>query len=201
MFTPSSVVRWGRALDECQHMFAERITLYGPAASGISLMRNLTRVLALTVFVAGCGFGGRGKTDDPAATLAAVQAAHATYVAAINANTLDAWLASLSDDVVYFVPNRPAVVGKVAVGDWVVRYLQEVTTQWTKLPDDFTVSGEWAFGRYTYTASDSIIIRDPETEGGGTANDSGWGFVVYHHDRDGVWRVARDGWGSDRPAR
>ena len=88
-----------------------------------------------------------------------------------------------------------------APGEWVGRYLQEVTTRWTKPMADFTVSGEWAFGRYTYTASDSIIIRDPETEGGGTANDSGWGFVVYHHDADGAWRVARDGWGSDRPAR
>ena len=164
-------------------------------------MRNLTCVLAFTLFLAGCGFGGRGKADDPALTLAAVQAAHAAYVEAINANQLDRWLASLSDEVVYFVPNRPAVVGKAEVGTWVGRYLQEVTTRWTKPMADFTVSGEWAFGRYTYTASDSIIIRDPETEGGGTANDSGWGFVVYHHDADGAWRVARDGWGSDRPAR
>ena len=82
-------------------------------------MRNLTFVLALTLMLAGCGFGGRAKKDDPAATLAAVQAAHATYVAAINANQFDQWLGSLSDDVVYFVPNRPAVVGKPAVGEWV----------------------------------------------------------------------------------
>lgn len=164
-------------------------------------MRNLLFVLALTSVVAGCGFGGRGKKDNPAATLAAVQAAHTAYVAAINANRPDQWLGALSDDVVYFVPNRPAVVGKPAVGEWVGRYLQEVTTRWTKPVAEFTVSGEWAFGRYTYTASDSIIIRDPETEGGGTANDSGWGFVVYHHDGDGTWRVARDAWGSDRPAR
>ena len=79
--------------------------------------------------------------------------------------------------------------------------LASVSLAWTTPVAEFTVSGEWAFGRYTYTASDSIIIRDPETEGGGTANDSGWGFVVYHHDGDGTWRVARDAWGSDRPAR
>ncbi len=164
-------------------------------------MRNLTVLLVWSLLLAGCGFSGRDEKDDPAAVLAAVQGAHATYVAAINTNQLDRWLASLSADVVYFVPNRPAVVGRTAVGEWAGRYLQEVTTRWTKPVADFTVSGEWAFGRYTYTASDSVIVRDPETEGGGTANDSGWGFVVYHHDSDGVWRVARDAWGSDRPAR
>ena len=82
-------------------------------------MRNLTCLLVLTLTLAGCGFGGRAKKDDPAATLAAVQDAHAAYVTAINANQLDRWLASLSDDIVYFVPNRPAVVGKTAVGEWV----------------------------------------------------------------------------------
>lgn len=164
-------------------------------------MRSLTPILILTLLVSGCGFGSRGKKDDPVATRAAVRQAHAAYVSAINANTVELWLGSLSEDVVYFVPNRRAVVGKPAIGEWVGRYLQEVTTRWTKPVDDFTVSGDWAFGRYTYTASDSVIIRDPETEGGGTANDSGWGFVVYHRDADGVWRVARDGWGSDRPAR
>jgi ketosteroid isomerase-like protein len=155
--------------------------------------------LVLTVASAGCGW--RTGVDSEAASLGAVTRAHDTYVAAINSNKLDAWQAALSDDVVYFVPNRKAVVGKEAVTAWVAGYLREATTHWTKSVEAFTVSGEWAFGRYVYTASDSIVIRDPETEGGGTANDSGWGFVVYHRDSDGAWRVARDAWGSDRPAR
>ena len=25
--------------------------------------------------------------------------------------------------------------------------------------------------------------------------DTGWGLVIYHHDADGKWRVARDAWG------
>lgn len=157
-------------------------------------------VVALLVSVA-CGFGSRGAKDDAAATLAAVTQTHDAYVTAINSNVAETWLQTLSDDVVYLVPNQPAIVGKDAVGAWVSRYLSEVTTHWTKSVQDFQVSGDWAFCRYVYTASDSIVIRDPETEGGGTANDSGWGLVVYRRERDGVWRVARDAWGSDRPAR
>lgn len=157
-------------------------------------------VIVLTVAIA-CGFGSRAKNEDPAATLAAVQQAHDAYVAAINSNKVDQWMAVLGDDVVYLVPNQKPIVGREAVGAWAARYLQEVTTHWTRPVEDLQVSGDWAIGRYSYTASDSIIIHDPETEGGGTANDSGWGLVVYHRGRDGHWLVARDAWGSDRPAR
>lgn len=158
-----------------------------------------TLLAALTI--GACGWGSRQKAEDPAVTRAAVQQAHDAYVAAINANKADQWVRALEDDVVYFVPNQQAIVGRDAVGAWVSRYLHEVTTTWTKTVQDVQVTGDWAVGRYTYTASDSIIIRDAETEGGGTANDSGWGLVVYHRSRDGQWRVARDAWGSDRPAR
>ena len=158
-------------------------------------------LFVLLLSAAGCSFGSRNSRDDGALTLAAVRTAHDGYVQSINANKVDTWLASLSDDVVYFVPNQPAIVGKEAVAAWATRYLQEVTTHWTKPVEEFQVSGDWAFGRYVYTASDSVVIRDPETDGGGTSNDSGWGLVVYHHDQDGRWRVARDAWGSDRPAR
>lgn len=170
---------------------------------GADWMRTPASLLLLiaTVVSSACGLGSRTKSDDPAATLAAVRAVHDTYVAAINANAVDRWVSALDEDVVYLVPNQRALVGKPAVQAWVQRYLAEVTTRWTKSFDDLQVSGDWAFGRYAYTASDSAVIRDPETDGGGTANDSGWGLVVYHRTRDGSWRVARDAWGSDRPAR
>ena len=165
------------------------------------MIRKLLPLLLLTLACVSCGFGSRARRDDPAATLAAVRAAHDAYVESINANKADRWLATLEDDAVFFVPNQQAIVGKDAVGTWISRYLQEVTTHWNKPVQDFVVSGDWAFGRYVYTASDSVVIHDPETEGGGTANDSGWGLVVYHRDGSGRWRVARDAWGSDRPAR
>lgn len=159
-------------------------------------------IAALTISsLVACSFGSKPKPDDAAAIREAITSAHASYVAAINTNKVDLWSSTLADDVVYLVPNQQALVGKAAVDAWVRRYLQEVTTRWTKTVQDLQVSGDWAFARYTYTASDSVVIRDPETDGGGTANDSGWGLVVYHRDGDGTWRVSRDAWGSDRPAR
>ena len=170
--------------------------------------RTASRHLALravTCLLAGvlsaCSFGSKPKAEDSAASIQAITSAHASYVAAINTNKVDVWSSALADDVVYLVPNQQALVGKDAVSAWVRRYLQEVTTKWTKNVQDLQVVGDWAFARYTYTASDSVVIRDPETDGGGTANDSGWGLVVYHRGSDGTWRVSRDAWGSDRPAR
>ncbi|HUR34459.1 MAG TPA: nuclear transport factor 2 family protein [Vicinamibacterales bacterium] len=164
-------------------------------------MRKILLLLLLTTACAACSFGSRAGRDDPARTLAAVRAAHDAYVESINTNKAERWLAAVDEDAVFFVPNQQAIVGKDAVGVWITRYLQEVRTHWNKSVQDFVVSGEWAFGRYEYTAADSVVIHDPETEGGGTANDSGWGLVVYHRGGDGQWRVARDAWGSDRPAR
>lgn len=31
--------------------------------------------------------------------------------------------------------------------------------------------------------------------------DTGGGLAIYHRDADGVWRVARDSWGPDHPAK
>lgn len=177
----------------------DRIVAGGVVKTGSRLTWGVA-LLAVVGSMA-CGFGSRRSAEDPAAVRAAVQRAHEGYVEAINSNKVEQWSAALADDVVYLVPNQHAIVGKDAVSAWAARYLQEVTTHWTKSMQDLQLSGEWAVGRYAYTASDSVIIRDPETDGGGTANDSGWGLIVFHRERDGQWRVARDAWGSDRPAR
>jgi ketosteroid isomerase-like protein len=165
---------------------------------------RISRFLPLFILLVGVVVGASCRSrnaEDPAAVRAAVQSAHDGYVAAINANKVNTWLGTLTSDVVYMVPNHQPIVGKESVATWAGQYLYESTTHWTKTLEDLTVAGDWAFGRYAYTVTDTVIIRDSSVDGGGTANDSGWGFVVYHHDSDGAWRVARDGWGSSRPAR
>jgi ketosteroid isomerase-like protein len=163
------------------------------------------RLAALLCIVAALGLSAcrsrsSGGAETPAQAREGVERAHAAYVEAINANKAEQWVGALSTDVAFLIPNRPPVVGKSAVGTWIAAYLDESRTHWSKTLDDLTVAGDWAFGRYTYAVSDNVVIHDPEVEGGGTANDAGWGFIVYHRE-DGTWRVARDGWGSQKPAR
>jgi tryptophan-rich sensory protein len=119
---------------------------------------------------------------------------HQAYVAAINSNNLDAVLGMLTDDVVFMPPNDTPRIGKRAVRPWIAAYLRTYRTHWDKPVQEFVVSGDWAFERYAYTSTGTPL------QGGAPRVDTGWGFVVYHHDDDGNWRVARDAWGSDHAA-
>jgi len=66
-------------------------------------------------------------------------------------------------------------------------------THWDKPVLEFVVSGDWAFERYSYRSTDT------PRGGGDMVEDTGWGLVIYHHDADGKWRVARDAFGPDHP--
>lgn len=130
----------------------------------------------------------------PAGDTKAIEAAaHGGYVAAINSNNLDTWLASLTDDVVYQAPHEPEVVGKDAVRTWGAAYFAAYTTKWEKTSLSFTVSGDCAFERYRYTATNT----DKKT--GLVTTDTGKGINIFRREPDGKWRVAVDGWSSDLP--
>jgi ketosteroid isomerase-like protein len=98
-----------------------------------------------------------------------------------------------TEDVVFLAAHAPPIVGKAAVRAWAEGYLQAFTTRWEKTSQEFVVAGEWAFERYSYKSTDT-------PKGGGAAiEDTGWGLVIYHHDSDGKWRVARDAFSTDTP--
>lgn len=119
--------------------------------------------------------------------------AHEAYVLAINSNNLDSILDMLTEDVVFLSAHEPPMVGKDAVRPWVTAYLKEFKTHWEKASLEFVVTGEWAFERYSYKSTDTPLA------GGAAVQDTGWGLVIYHHDEDGKWRVARDAWSTDHP--
>lgn len=134
-------------------------------------------------------------TAMPASDDAGAHKVHEAYVNAINSNNLDTLLGVLTDDVVYLAAHDKPMVGKAAVKPWVDEYFKAYKTHWDKPVKEFIVNGEWAYERYDYTSTDTPIT------GGDPVTDTGWGLVVYHRDTDGVWRVARDAWGPDHPAK
>lgn len=130
---------------------------------------------------------------DAASDMSAHQA-HAAYVSAINSNDLAALTGMLTEDVVFLSAHEPPYVGKAAVRQWLDRYLKTYRTRWDKPVQEFVVDGDWAFERYAYKSTDVPVA------GGAAVEDTGWGLVIYHHDTDGKWRVARDAFGPDHPA-
>jgi ketosteroid isomerase-like protein len=137
----------------------------------------------------------------PAAAAAADEAgahkAHDAYVAAINSNQLEAFLATVADDVVFIAPNAPPVEGKGAVGEWVKGYLAAYRTEWTKTTREFIVDGDWAYEWYAYRSVDTPRADGP-AKGTPVVTDTGNGFNIYRRDAGGTWRVARDIWASDK---
>jgi ketosteroid isomerase-like protein len=156
-------------------------------------MRTALGALTIVIFCAACG----GPAPQPSANNTGADAtahqAHEAYVTAINSNNLDSLLGMLTEDVVYLSAHEPAMVGKAAVRPWLEAYLKAYKTHWNKPVQEFIVNGDWAFERYSYKSSDTPLA------GGAAVEDTGWGLVIYHHDADGKWRVARDAWGPDHP--
>ena len=151
-------------------------------------------VIAVAVLVlAACGPSG----PEPAAVADAgdstAHLAHEAYTTAINSNNLDSLVAMFTEDVVFLAAHAPPIVGKPAVRKWAEDYLQAFTTHWNKTAQEFVIAGDWAFERYSYKSTDT-----PKA-GGAAVEDTGWGLVIYHHDSDGKWRVARDAFSTDTP--
>ena len=127
--------------------------------------------------------------------IAAVEkAAHGGYVDAINSNDPEKFADAITDDVVYQYPDAPELVGKEAVMGWVRGYFAAYTTRWEKTSIGFTVAGDVAFERYTYKSTDT------DRKSGAVTTGSGKGINIFRRGADGKWRVAVDGWSSDKPA-
>ncbi len=102
-------------------------------------------------------------------------------------------MADLTADVVYQSPNEAEVRGHKAVRAWAQAYVEAYRLPWDKTLIGFAVSGSWAFERYTYKVSNT------DKKSGVTSTDEGKGVNIFHHDKDGKWRVAIDSWNSDLP--
>ena len=160
---------------------------------GITLKHSRARVLLYTM-VLGTAMTACGKTSAPSVDPSA-KMAHNAYVTAINANDLEAFMGMVTDDVVMLPPNEKAIIGHKAVREWADEYFKAYKSHWDKTQTEFVQAGDWAFEQYAYKQ------LDKPTAGGADVTDTGKALLVFHHDADGKWRVARDAWNSDLAAK
>lgn len=153
-------------------------------------MRSSLYAAACMLAVGACAPSGK---PDSAASDAAAKQVHANYVRVINSNNTDSLMSMVTEDVVYLEAGAKPYVGKSVVRPWIDGYFKAFHTTWDKPVDEFVVVGDVAYERYHYTSTDVPVA------GGKPVVDTGWGFIVFRREADGVWRVARDAWGPDHP--
>jgi ketosteroid isomerase-like protein len=93
------------------------------------------------------------------------------------------------------MPGRPPLVGKEANDAANARVAQTVKIVETWAPVETFVSGDLAFQRGTFT-----VAATPKA-GGTTSNTSGTFMRIYKRQPDGQWRMVRDMFNTDPPAR
>jgi ketosteroid isomerase-like protein len=157
------------------------------------MLKSLQALSMPTLLALICVLAAQSAYADDSAADAGARQAHEAYTAAINSNNLESVVAMCTDDVVFLSPNEPALIGKPAVRAWAAAYLKAYKIHWDKAVKGFNVAGDWAIERYSYKQNDK------PRDGGASVTDTGKGLIVYHHDADGKWRVARDAWNSDLP--
>ena len=174
------------------------MTTRGPFLSlGFGLLASVLSMSACANPAAPPATGAAAEPAPDAATEQAAHKAHDAYVAGINSNNLETFLATISDDAVFLPPNSEPISGKAAVGEWVKGYLAAYETKWVKTSKEFVVRGDLAYEWYTYTSTDTPKAGGPAA-GTPVVTDTGNGINIYRRGTDGVWRVARDAWATAR---
>jgi uncharacterized protein (TIGR02246 family) len=125
---------------------------------------------------------------------AAVRANAAGFTAAANAANLDDLAAFYGDSAMLLPPNMPAINGRDAIKQYWGGAINAGAAHIELTTDDVMQSGDLAVetGRYNF----SLTPKGATT----TIKDNGK-YVVVWRKSDGKWRIARDIFSSDLPAK
>lgn len=114
-----------------------------------------------------------------------VRAAHATWIAAVNAGELHTLLGLMTDDVVLISPGQTPF-GRDGFEAAFAGGHHQFAVHCTSEPEDVVVMGDVAC-----TCARDTLTLTPR-DGGATSRLAGHRLTVYRRGADGVWRLARD---------
>jgi uncharacterized protein (TIGR02246 family) len=147
--------------------------------------------LLLALNVTGCA--QFGKEPDRATEVEAIRALDASWVAAAQSKSVDAWVAFYADDAAVLPPNEPIANSREAIRKSVSELLTlpRLSIDWKPTKIDMANSGELA---YLYGA-----YRVAWDDGGKRATDVGKNVEIWKKQPDGHWKCIVDTWNSDLP--
>jgi uncharacterized protein (TIGR02246 family) len=158
-----------------------------PLAGGASCLLALC-----ALSVTGCERSA--KEPDRSAEVEAIRALDASWVAAGQSKSVDAWVAFYADDAAVLPPNEPVATNSDAIRKSVSELLTlpNLSIDWKTTKIEVARSGELA---YLYGAYQ--LAWD---EGGKRATDRGKNVEIWKKQPDGRWKCIVDTWNSDLPA-
>ncbi len=150
-------------------------------------LRATIALTSLVLAVGACQPAARNLSD---ADVTAIRQASATYVRTALAKDADGWMALFAEDAVYMPPNHERLETRQALSDYFAAF--PPTTSLVVTPVEIFGREDLAFARGTY--SFTIV-----PEGAAPVTDSGDYVEIWRKGPDGMWRLFRDIYNSERP--
>jgi uncharacterized protein (TIGR02246 family) len=153
--------------------------------------------LLATVLLAcqSCAPVERTSTSDSAEDVTAIRTHSEAFDRAISAGDEQSSAALLTDDVIWMVPNQPALRGREAVQNRFHGLFTGSSLELRSTVDEVRIAGDWGFVRGTYH-----LLLTPR-DGGAPTDETGKLINILGREQNGTWRLARHIWNADHPDR
>lgn len=161
-------------------------------------MRRSLTIAVLTAGLVACQAGSRSDQSasvDLPEDIAAIRAHSDAFDSAITAGEEQPFINLLTDDVMWMVPNQPALVGREPVRNRIQGLFSTSSLQLRSTVDEIHVAGEWAYVLGTYH------LRVTPKESGAPTEEVGKLINILRKDPNGSWRLARHLWNADHAER
>ena len=102
---------------------------------------------------------------------------------AVNTKNLSKYLDIVSEDLVWFPPGQPVVMGRNGFREWVKPFFDTYNYQFEIIEPRVSVSGDWA--------AEKGMFKSTLTQGDKKSTHPGHYLIIWQRCTDSVWRIDR----------
>ena len=107
------------------------------------------------------------------------------WLDAVNKNDIDSLKEILTEDAVWIPPGMPALMGKVAIVDWMNPFFENYTYEFNVENPDLRGAGDWAVEHA------SFVSRVAPKDGGEHTEQHGKYIMIWRWEKDNKWRIEK----------